>query len=135
DFDTPSGKYDKSGLSQDKAEMIHKALLSLMDKKQPYTDPDLTLGGLAGYLGVSPHNLSEVINTGIGSNFFDFISRYRVDRVRRDLSNPDKKNLKLLAIAFEAGFNSKSSFNSVFKKFTNTTPSRFRRNTESVMKP
>jgi AraC-like DNA-binding protein len=126
DFDMPLEKYGKSGLSEEKAESCRKALLALMDEKKPYTDPDLTLSGLALILGVSSHNLSEVINTRTGNSFFDFVSRYRVEKVKSDLVDPAKNGFKLLAVAFDAGFNSKSSFNTVFKKFTGTTPSRFR---------
>jgi AraC-like DNA-binding protein len=127
DFDLPYEKYGKSGLSEDKAESCRVSLLALMDEKKPYTNPDLTLGGLALMLNISPHNLSEVINTRTGSSFFDFVSRYRVEQVERDLADPVKGQFKLLSIAFDAGFNSKSSFNTVFKKMTGTTPSRYRR--------
>jgi AraC-like DNA-binding protein len=125
--DGPVEKYEKSGLSDEKAESCLKSLIHLMEGKKPYIDPDLTLAGLADQLGVTPHNLSEVINTRIGQTFFDFINKYRVDKVVSDLADAEKKHLKLLALAFEAGFNSKSSFNSIFKRFTGQTPSDFRK--------
>ena len=122
----PAGKYGKSGLSAGKAEACHRSLLRLMAEKRPYTDPDLTLAGLADMLGVTAHNLSEVINTRTGKTFFDFVNQYRVEKMAADLADPDKRHLKLLALAFEAGFNSKSSFNSIFKRNTGQTPSDFR---------
>jgi AraC-like DNA-binding protein len=122
----PPEKYGKSGLSDEKAEACLKSLLGLMETEQSFTDPDLTLAALAERLGVSPHNLSEVINTRVGQTFFDFVNKYRVEKVSRDLRDPGKRGLKLLALAFEAGFNSKSSFNSIFKRFTGQTPSDFR---------
>jgi AraC-like DNA-binding protein len=125
-FEGPGEKYEKSGLSDERAEACLQSLLRLMEEKRPYTDPDLTLAGLAERLDMTSHNLSEVINTKIGQTFFDFINKYRVEKVARDLRDPDKRNLKLLALAFEAGFNSKSSFNSIFKRFTGRTPSEFR---------
>lgn len=123
----PGEKYRRSGLSEEKAEACHKSLLRLMEEKRPYIDPDLTLAGLAEQLEVSSHNLSEVINTRIGQTFFDFVNKYRVEKLAMDLRDPDKRNLKLLALAFEAGFNSKSSFNSIFKRFTGQTPSDYRK--------
>jgi AraC-like DNA-binding protein len=123
----PGEKYEKSGLSDEKAEACLKDLLRVMDEKQPYIDPELTLAGLAEMLGVTAHNLSEVINTRIGQTFFDFVNKYRVEKVVGDLQDPEKNNLKLLALAFEAGFNSKSSFNSIFKRVTGQTPSDFRK--------
>ena len=120
-------KYGKSGLSEEKAESCLKSLLRLMETERPFTDPDLTLAGLAEKLGVTQHNLSEVINTRTGQTFFDFINKYRVECVAEGLRDPEKRNLKLLALALEAGFNSKSSFNAIFKRFTGRTPSDYRR--------
>ena len=98
-----------------------------MDEGQLFRDPNLTLNGLAGRLGISSHNLSEIMNTRIKMNFFDFVNSYRVEQVKKDLNNPQKDNLTLVAIAFDAGFNSKSSFNAIFKKHTGKTPSEFRK--------
>lgn len=120
-------KYEKSGLSPQKAEQSLHKLLELMEKEKPYTDSDLTLSQLAEMLSLSSHNLSEIINTRLRQNFFDFVNHYRVEKVKRDLADPDKKHLTLLAVAFEAGFSSKSSFNVIFKKHTQLTPSDYRK--------
>jgi len=122
----PAEKYEKSGLTKEKAKLVLEALLRLM-QQQPYTNPDLTLNQLAGMLSISPHNLSEVINTQLQQNFFDFINRYRLEKVKQDLADPTKKHLKMLALAFDAGFSSKSAFNAIFKKHTQMTPSEYRR--------
>lgn len=119
-------KYERSGLSSEKARRIEKSLRSLMENEAPYADSSLTLTQLADKLDVSPHNLSEVINTRLNLNFFDFVNRYRLEKIKQDLTDPDKKNLKLLAIAFDAGFNSKTAFNTIFKKHTGLTPSEYR---------
>ncbi|MBD3166115.1 helix-turn-helix domain-containing protein [bacterium] len=97
-----------------------------MESDHLFTDSDLTLKQLADRLDVSPHNLSEVINTRMGQNFFDFVNGYRVGQVKRDLVDPEKQNLKMLAIAFDAGFRSKSSFNQTFKKHVGVPPSEYR---------
>jgi AraC-like DNA-binding protein len=121
-----SAKYEKSGLTTDKAKQIEEALRCLMELKKPYLNSNLTLNQLADMLSISPHNLSEVINTRFHQNFFDFINRYRVETVKNDLIDPEKNNLKMLAIAFDAGFNSKTAFNTIFKKATGKTPSEYR---------
>jgi len=120
-------KYIKSGLGPDRAAALEAKLLHFMETDTPYRDSDLTLTRLASRLSVSPHNLSEVINTRLNRNFFDFVNEYRVEQVKRDLTDPKKRNLTLLAVAFDAGFNSKISFNTLFKKQTGLTPSEFRR--------
>ncbi len=122
-----TAKYEKSGLAADAARQYEEALLELMENKKPYMSNDLTLSQLAGMLNVSPHNLSEVINRRLNKNFYDLINEYRIGQVKRDLVNPAKKNLKLLSIAFDAGFNSKATFNTVFKQATHLTPSEFRK--------
>ena len=97
-----------------------------MEEKKPYTDSNLSLHQLAEMLDMTPHNLSEVINTGLNQNFFDFVNQYRVENVKRDVTDEQKGHLKLLSIALDAGFNSKSSFNAIFKKHTGMTPSEYR---------
>ncbi len=129
---TPGVKYVRSGLDADSAALMTKRLLALMEDKKPYRDSCLTLGQLAAMLSVSTHNLSEVINTQVRQNFYDFINAYRVRQVKSDLVDPAKKNLKLLAIAFDAGFNSKANFNRIFKTLTNLTPSDYRRQNGTV---
>ncbi|MEJ2051271.1 MAG: helix-turn-helix domain-containing protein [Calditrichota bacterium] len=119
-------KYEKSGLTPEKADEYKKQLLDLMEKEAPYLEEDLTLGSLADRLSISPHNLSEVINTGLGQNFFDFVNHYRVESAKDDLTDPKKQHLKILAVAYEAGFNSKSSFYAIFKKHTGLTPAEYR---------
>jgi YesN/AraC family two-component response regulator len=98
-----------------------------MEQDKLYRQSDLTLSQLAGSLHITPHNLSEVINTQLGRAFNDLVNEYRIREVKNDLSDPSKKQLKILAIAFDAGFNSKASFNTIFKQLTHTTPSEFRK--------
>jgi AraC-like DNA-binding protein len=124
---TASKKYQKSGLSAEKAKEYVANLMQVMEKDKPYLDSGLTLSKLAELLSIPPHNLSEVINTQLNQSFFDFINSYRVDKVKYDLTDPKKNNLTLLAIAMDSGFNSKSSFNTIFKKHTCLTPSEYKK--------
>ena len=98
-----------------------------MDEKKIFNQNKLTLGELAEFISISPHNLSEVINTKTGMNFFDFINRYRIEEVKREIIKPKNDNLTIHAVAMDAGFNSKSSFNTLFKKYEKVTPSEYRR--------
>lgn len=119
-------KYQKSGLSPEKAEKYLSDLLKLMESEKPYTDSELTLSQLADRLSISSHNLSEVLNTKLNQNFFDFINQYRVEEVKKGLADPEKQYFTVLAIGFDAGFNSKTAFNTIFKKYTKMTPSEYR---------
>lgn len=118
-----SEKYKNSGLHDDLALQIHSKLLKLMVEEKPYLEPKLTLSMLAQQLGVTSNQLSQVINQQEQVNFHDFVNRYRVDEfIRRAEQHP---NYSFLALAFDSGFNSKSSFNSIFKKQKGNTPSKY----------
>ena len=99
-----------------------------MEEDELYTNPDITLKDLSERLDTSTHNISEVINTRLNQNFFDFINRYRVERIKKDLLDKRKDHYTLFAIAIDAGFNSKSGFNAIFKRHTGQTPSEYRNN-------
>ena len=124
---SPVAKYDKSGLDQDDLKLYQSKLLTVMEEQSPQTESGLTLDQLAGLVGLSAHNLSEVINRGLGQNFFDFVNGYRVKKVQEDLVDPKKSHLTVLALALDAGFASKSTFNAIFKKHTGLTPTAWRK--------
>jgi AraC-like DNA-binding protein len=120
-------RYENPRLSPEITKDYLDRLLALMDEKKPYLDSGLTLPQLAKLLSITPHQLSEVINTQLQKNFFEFINSYRIEHVKEDLLDPAKNHLKLLAIAFDAGFNSKPTFNTIFKAQTKMTPSEYRK--------
>jgi len=101
-------------------------LQNYMETYKPHHDSELTLTSLAKQVNMSRNQLSEVINSSLDSNFYDFVNKYRVEDVKKLMINPKFKDFTILAIAFEAGFPSKSTFNTVFKKFTGLTPSEYR---------
>ncbi|GAA5521139.1 helix-turn-helix domain-containing protein [Aliifodinibius salicampi] len=125
---TPQEQYQKSGLTQEEAERYAKEIRKVMEEQKLYQDSDLKLADLAKEFSISSHNLTEILNQYMGQNFYDFVNHYRVKEVKQKLKDPGSKNKTLLALALDAGFNSKSSFNSVFKKQTGMTPSQFRKN-------
>lgn len=120
-----SGEYKRSGLKDEDAEQYHKQLIRLMETEKPYLEPKLTLSSLADELEISANHLSQVINQCEEKNFFDFVNSYRVKEYKERATDPAYQNFSILAIALDSGFNSKSSFNQVFKKFTGKTPSQY----------
>lgn len=97
-----------------------------MRAEKYYLEPELTLRGLALKLEVHPNNLSRILNKGLNKNFADYINAYRVGEVIQKLGDINCRNENLLTIAFASGFNSKTTFNRIFKKFTNQTPMQYK---------
>ncbi|RZK61082.1 MAG: AraC family transcriptional regulator [Hymenobacter sp.] len=102
-------------------------LLRLMADERPWLEPELTLTELASRLRTHPALLSKVINAGCGQNFNDFVNTYRVQQARRKLADPRLAHYSLVGVALESGFNSKSTFNRVFKKLLGQAPSEVMR--------
>ena len=100
-------------------------LKDFMNTERPYLDPELNLNDLAGLIDMNRTQLSQLINSGFQKNFNDFVNEYRIEAVKRQLSEGKHKQLSLLGIAYECGFNSKATFNRVFKKLTNTSPTEY----------
>jgi len=117
--------YQRSGLTKLHSADIHSQLLNLMTERRPYLNGDLTASELAEQLGVSANHLSQVLNQEQHQNFFDFVNSYRVREVQRKMKDSAFDHYTLLAIALDSGFNSKTSFNTVFKKLTASTPSQY----------
>jgi len=106
-------------------------LKGVMDASLYYEDPELSLSSLAEKLNLPPHELSRVINTVFKKSFNDFINEYRVRAVVTKMQDPAYDNITLLGIAFEAGFNSKATFNRTFKQITGQSPAEFKNNAEN----
>lgn len=100
-------------------------LLRFVRDEKGYADPELTLSGLAAALGTNATLMSRLINTGFGMNFNDFINSYRVEAVKQRLLRGDGEQLTIMSLAYDAGFNSKATFNRAFKKFTGSNPKDF----------
>jgi len=125
DDPSPAARYEKSGLTPREAERIRDSLLAVMEREHPWKNSELTLTDLAQQLDTTPHKLSAVLNSQLGQTFYDFVNGYRVREVQRRIAAGEGKELKMLALALDAGFASKSTFNQVFKKHTSQTPSDF----------
>ncbi len=126
DSGAPGKKYEKSTLTEERAEKSLRCLLQLMEKEKPFLDGNLTLAGLAELLGMTPHELSQLINQRLERSFFELVNQYRVDEAKVKMTDPAHAHLKLAAVGMMVGFNSTSSFNAAFKKHTGMTPSQFK---------
>lgn len=111
-----------------KDESLIRQVTGFMEERKPYLDPELTLSMLARELNMSRSQLSQLINDGIGDNFYDFVNKYRVEEVKKLMADPKFSNYNVLGLALEAGFKSKSTFNLIFKRFTGLTPTEYRKN-------
>ena len=118
-------KYEKSSLTEESAEAIHFQLQRAMNQERFYENPELSLNDLANHLNVHPNNLSQVINTHEGKTFFDYINYHRVEAFKIMVKLPQNQKFTLLGLAYDCGFNSKTSFNRNFKKVTGFAPSEY----------
>lgn len=110
-----------------RSQEISYQLLRFMDNNRPYLEEDLSLQKLSLLMNISTHQLSQAINQNLNTNFYKFVNAYRVEEVKKKLKNPEFEKYSILGIAFESGFNSKSTFNKIFKEETGMTPSEFKR--------
>ncbi|RHX85592.1 helix-turn-helix domain-containing protein [Leptospira stimsonii] len=118
-------RYERSLLIGLDTESIQKKLNECMEQRQLYKQEDLTLKELADSVSITSHQLSEFLNEKIRMNFPSFINQYRISEAKKILLNEPERTV--LSIAYEVGFNSKSSFNQAFLRFTGKTPKEYRK--------
>lgn len=118
-------KYEKSSLTDNQLEAIHGELVHLMNNKKAYLTSELTLTMVSQELGVHPNTLSQVINKAEQKNFFDYINTLRVKEFKERVVKPENQKYTLLSLAYECGFNSKTSFNRNFKNITGKSPTEY----------
>lgn len=116
-------KYEKSALTSDVSQRIERKLRQAMTRDALHHDPNLSLWTLANHIGASPNYVSQTLNDDIGESFFDFVNGYRIADAQMRLRDSDET---VLAIAYEVGFNSRSSFYTAFGKVTGQTPTAYR---------
>lgn len=104
---------------------FNEELVEHMESQKPFLNPELSLQDLSDHIGLTRHQLSLVINQIHGINFYEFVNQYRINEVKQLMTDPSNYNFKLLSLAYDAGFNSKASFNRIFKQQTNMTPSQY----------
>ncbi|PYQ29899.1 MAG: hypothetical protein DMF56_09235 [Acidobacteria bacterium] len=120
-------RYVRSTLTDERAGSMLRKLLEHIEREKPYLDPELSLDALAQQLAIPSKHLSQIINQQLGRNFNDWINTWRIEEVKRRLIDRKSSHLSIVAIGEAAGFRSKSTFNSAFRKETSMTPSAYRR--------
>lgn len=126
-------KYERSSLKEAKKEQFIEKLVKYMEAEKPYKKSDLVLSALAEQVEIPAHYLSQVINEKMECSFLDFVNSYRVDEAKRMLHNESFDNYTIMAVAYEAGFNSKTTFYAAFKKHAGMTPSAFKKNADKIV--
>jgi AraC-like DNA-binding protein len=121
-----TSKYQGSNLTPEQIEAYKKRLLALLNAEKPFLNPQVNLTDLSEKLSVSSKHLSQVINQCFNKSFFDFINSYRIQEVQHILKESKDDKMTVLEAMYQAGFNSKSSFNTAFKKETGQTPTEYR---------
>lgn len=111
-----------SAALKEKGRWLRKA----MENGRFYQEPDLSLGTLAEKLNIHPHELSRIINGTFGKNFNDFVNEYRILEVTQKMQDPGFDRLTVLGIAFDSGFNAKSTFNRTFREITGKSPAAYK---------
>lgn len=119
-------KYARQSIDDRQQDEYLARLSAYMEENKPYLDENITIKDLADEIDIPPHHLSIVINNRLSKNFYTFINEYRIKEAVSILNDPENSDANIIAIAFKSGFNSKSTFNSVFKKITGLTPSEYR---------
>ena len=116
---------DRSGAPIKPDEAVVRLIDEAMTGHRLYLNPELTLAELAAFLNLPAKTVSFNINAAYNKPFNTYINSFRVDEIKRRLQTADLQKFTLLSIAFDSGFNSKTSFNRIFKEFTGTSPSDF----------
>lgn len=124
DFSNQSEK-SVSRLTDEELSKYKTVLNGLLENEEVFVDPEINLSSLADKVGISMNDLSFVINNSYNMNFYSLMNNYRIEKVKEMLAQKQYSHLTILGIAYEAGFTSKSTFNSAFKKETGITPSEY----------
>ncbi len=125
-------KYSNSKLQEAELKILTEKLNQIITHNKPYLNEKLTISELAEMMNISRHLLTQVINNNLNKNFYTFINEYRIEEVKKMFADPKKNHYSILGIAYECGFNSKSTFNTLFKKYTGITPSEYRKKVQSA---
>jgi AraC-like DNA-binding protein len=118
-------KYQRNFPGKGAIQEVYEKLVYQMEHEKLYKDPELNLDHVASLLNVHPNILSQTINTLENKNFYDYVNRQRIDEFKRIAVLPENQKFTILSLAFESGFNSKTSFNRNFKKYMNCSPREF----------
>ncbi len=122
----PLPKYQRNRVDDREAGELVRKITAQMAERKAYRDSALTLQALADAVGTTPHMLSQVLNLHLRKSFFFLVNSYRTEELMVALDDSAQSHRGVLELALEAGFNSKSTLNSFFKRYTGVTPTEFR---------
>ena len=124
-FEVAKRKYKKALFTKEELVQHRQTLEQFMQKEQPYLDQSLSLRSLAETMGIPSNHLSQLLNEGFNKNFAEFVNTYRLGTFKTKAADPQNHHLTILALAYESGFNSKTVFNTFFKKAMGITPRQY----------
>ncbi|MBN2369610.1 MAG: helix-turn-helix transcriptional regulator [Vicinamibacteria bacterium] len=125
--DVDSTRESRPRLAPSDRERFLRRITVSMEKDKPYLNPNITLGDLSRYCGVPPRDLSYLLRESLNTCFYDFINRHRIEEAKRLLLDGRSRPSSVIEILQQAGFNSKSVFNTAFKRHTGLTPTEYRK--------
>ena len=121
----PQRKYKKLLFKDQELKKYKTRLIDLMEQKDLYLDPELTLRSLAEYMNLPANHMSQLLNKGFNQNFTEYVNTYRLEHFKKLLQTTDSHHLTVLALAYDSGFNSKTVFNTFFKNKEGITPKAY----------
>jgi len=119
-------RYQKSGLKNDQAEEYLNKLVNYMNESEAWKDNELSVAKLSEHTGIAKHYITQVLNENLKKNFYTFVNEYRTEYAKELIESKQHEAWSFVAIAYESGFNSKTAFNSFFKKYTSMTPTEYK---------
>ena len=122
---------NKTSTNENENAKALEQIKTYMSNEQPFLDPSLSIQDLARQTSMKAKDLSLLINNYLGKHFFDFVNEYRINKAIEILKDPSQRDLTVLEIMYDVGFNSKSSFNTSFKNQTGLTPTQYRKSQHS----
>ncbi|GLR19962.1 helix-turn-helix domain-containing protein [Portibacter lacus] len=120
-------KYQNSNLQNNQKSEYLEKIIKYMDSEKPYLDPELTILQFSNTVDIPTYYVSQIINEQLECNFIDFVNRYRIDEIKVKLEDPKLNHFKILNLAYDSGFNSKTAFYYAFKKHVDMTPGAYRK--------
>lgn len=123
--------YKKPDFSPEKQQQLEN-ISRFMTEHKPYLNPELTLFDLAKNLNLPKHQITMLLNNCMGKNFFEYVNEFRIEETKKRMLDPQYDHMTLVAIAYECGFNSKSTFNIFFKNITGKTPTEWRKENRAI---
>lgn len=128
--DTSEPVEERQNFSVEEIKNWKQTIQTYLETTKPYLNPELRLSELAQHFEVNISHLSTLINLCFSQNFNDLINSYRIELFLQKISSGQLQHFTLMSLAYDSGFNSKTTFNRAFKKYTGLTPSEFLKKTE-----